>query len=52
MFPFAPTDRRRNVLVLILRHLVDYGYVDAYEKLSTECNLSLNKVIWGIAGMQ
>ena len=37
-------ERRRNVLVLILRHLVDYGYVDAYERLSTECNVSLSKV--------
>lgn len=37
-------ERRRNVLVLILRHLVDYGYVDAYERLSTECNVSLTKV--------
>eukprot|EP00195_Chlamydomonas_chlamydogama_P007559 CAMPEP_0202907358 /NCGR_PEP_ID=MMETSP1392-20130828/42210_1 /ASSEMBLY_ACC=CAM_ASM_000868 /TAXON_ID=225041 /ORGANISM="Chlamydomonas chlamydogama, Strain SAG 11-48b" /LENGTH=97 /DNA_ID=CAMNT_0049596195 /DNA_START=126 /DNA_END=416 /DNA_ORIENTATION=- len=37
-------ERRRNALVLIMRHLVDSGYIDAYEKLSTECNLSLNKV--------
>ena len=36
-------ERRRNVLVLILRHLVDYGYVEAYERLSTECNVSLAK---------
>jgi hypothetical protein len=37
-------ERRRNALVLILRHLVDHGYTAAYERLSTECNLSLNKV--------
>ena len=38
-------ERRRAVLVLILRHLIDYGYVDAYERLSTECNVSLSKVM-------
>ncbi len=38
-------ERRRNVLVLILRHLADHGYSDAYEKLCTETNLSLNKVL-------
>ncbi|GFR44569.1 hypothetical protein Agub_g5842, partial [Astrephomene gubernaculifera] len=37
-------ERRRNVLVLILRHLADHGYVDTYEKLCTETNLSLQKV--------
>ena len=37
-------ERRRNVLVLILRHLVDNGYVESYERLSTECNVSLSKV--------
>lgn len=37
-------ERRRNLLVLILRHLVDHGYVDSYDRLSTETNLSLNKV--------
>lgn len=37
-------ERRRNVLVLILRHLADNGYVEAYQRLSTECNISLNKV--------
>ncbi len=35
--------RRRDVLVLILRHLVDNGYVDAYERLSSESSVSLNK---------
>ncbi|GLC47507.1 Katanin p60 ATPase-containing subunit A-like 2 [Pleodorina starrii] len=37
-------ERRRNVLVLILRHLADHGYADTYEKLCTESNLSLQKV--------
>lgn len=38
------TDKRRNALTLILRHLLDFGYVDSYERLSTECGVSLNKV--------
>uniref|UniRef100_A0A7S3VHK4 Katanin p60 ATPase-containing subunit A-like 2 n=1 Tax=Dunaliella tertiolecta TaxID=3047 RepID=A0A7S3VHK4_DUNTE len=37
-------ERRRNTLVLIMRHLVDAGYVESYERLSAECNLSLQKV--------
>ena len=37
-------ERRRNVMVLIMRHLVDEGYLDSYERLSKECALSLNKV--------
>jgi katanin p60 ATPase-containing subunit A1 len=37
-------ERRRNVLVLIMRHLADFGYLDTYEKLSCECNMSLSKV--------
>ncbi|KAG1658974.1 hypothetical protein FOA52_008295 [Chlamydomonas sp. UWO 241] len=37
-------ERRRAVLVLILRHLADSGYVDAYERLSSESNVHLNKV--------
>ncbi|KAJ9521217.1 hypothetical protein QJQ45_022946, partial [Haematococcus lacustris] len=37
-------ERRRDTLVLILRHLVDNGYTASYERLSTECNLSLGKV--------
>lgn len=36
-------ERRRNTLVLIMRHLVDNGYVEAYERLSAESNLSLNR---------
>ncbi|GIL78028.1 hypothetical protein Vretimale_7368 [Volvox reticuliferus] len=37
-------ERRRNVLVLILRHLADHGYTDTYEKLCSESNLNLQKV--------
>jgi hypothetical protein len=37
-------ERRRNTLVLIMRHLVDAGYVESYERLSAECNVSLQKV--------
>ncbi|GAX76581.1 hypothetical protein CEUSTIGMA_g4027.t1 [Chlamydomonas eustigma] len=37
------SERRRHVLVLILRHLVDFGYIESYEKLSSESNLSLQK---------
>lgn len=36
-------ERRRNTLVLIMRHLVDAGYVESYERLSAECNVSLQK---------
>lgn len=38
-------ERRRSALVLILRHLCDFGYVETYERLCTESNLSLSKVI-------
>lgn len=37
-------DRKRSLLVLILRYLCDNGYVEAYERLSTEANLSLSRV--------
>lgn len=30
--------------VLIMRHLVDAGYVESYERLCGECNVSLQKV--------
>lgn len=36
-------ERRRALLVLILRHLADHGYVDSLDRLSTECNLCLDK---------
>lgn len=37
-------ERRKAVLVLILRHLVDSGYIESYERLSSDTNISLNKV--------
>lgn len=37
-------ERRRNALVLILRHLLDAGYLDSYERLSHEANISLKQV--------
>jgi katanin p60 ATPase-containing subunit A1 len=37
-------ERRRSTLVLILRHLCDSGYIEAYERLSKEANLDLSKV--------
>ncbi len=37
-------ERRRNAIVLILRHLCDAGYMEAYERLSVESNISLSKV--------
>lgn len=37
------SERRRNALVLILRHILDAGYIDSYERLSSESNVSLSK---------
>lgn len=36
-------ERRRALLVLILRHLTDHGYIEAADRLSTEANVSLLK---------
>eukprot|EP00899_Mesostigma_viride_P023450 jgi/Mesvir1/428/Mv11310-RA.1 len=36
-------DRRRSALVIILRHLLDSGYVDSVEKLQAESGVSLSK---------
>jgi katanin p60 ATPase-containing subunit A1 len=36
-------ERRRALLVLILRHLTDNGYIEAADRLSTEANVSLQK---------
>lgn len=38
-------DRKRNVLVLIMRHLADAGYVQACQKLQSEANLHLDQVL-------
>lgn len=37
-------ERRRAILVLMLRHLADHGYSETYERLCGESNLSLGKV--------
>ena len=39
-------ERRRNSLVIVLRHLLDNGYVESYERLLSEANLSLTKVLF------
>eukprot|EP00199_Chlamydomonas_sp_CCMP681_P000919 CAMPEP_0119105734 /NCGR_PEP_ID=MMETSP1180-20130426/3625_1 /TAXON_ID=3052 ORGANISM="Chlamydomonas cf sp, Strain CCMP681" /NCGR_SAMPLE_ID=MMETSP1180 /ASSEMBLY_ACC=CAM_ASM_000741 /LENGTH=531 /DNA_ID=CAMNT_0007090871 /DNA_START=71 /DNA_END=1666 /DNA_ORIENTATION=- len=38
------SNRRKDALVLILRHLVDAGYLESYQKLCAESGLSLAKV--------
>lgn len=37
-------ERKKAVMVLIMRHLVDCNYVEAYKKLETEAGLSLDQV--------
>lgn len=37
-------DRKRSLLVLILRHLADSGYIQACKKLESEANLTLDQV--------
>lgn len=34
-------EQRRALLVLVLRHLTDHGYIDAAERLRSEANVSL-----------
>jgi katanin p60 ATPase-containing subunit A1 len=36
-------ERRRALLVLVLRHLADHGYIEAADRFSTEANVSLSK---------
>lgn len=36
-------ERRRNTVILIMRHLCDYGYVETYERLCAESALSLSR---------
>lgn len=36
-------ERKKAILVLILRHLADSGYTDAYKKLEGEASLSLGQ---------
>lgn len=38
-------ERKKSLLVLILRHLADSGYTDAHKKLETEAGLSLQQVM-------
>jgi hypothetical protein len=36
--------RKRNAMVLVMRFLVDHGYMSSFQALSKESNLSLEKV--------
>ena len=36
-------ERKKNLLVLIYRHLINSGYVDAATNLDRECNVDLSK---------
>ncbi|KAJ3275716.1 Katanin p60 ATPase-containing subunit A-like 2 [Terramyces sp. JEL0728] len=36
--------RKRNILVLILNHLLTFGYISSFEKLQLESNVSLKKI--------
>ncbi len=40
-------ERKRNLLVMIQRHLTNCGYLDAATALLRECNLGLDK--WEVA---
>ena len=37
-------ERKKGLVVLILRHLADSGYVETYKKLESEAGLSLDQV--------
>ncbi len=37
-------DRRRNLLTLIARHLLDSGYVESAERVQAESSVSLARV--------
>lgn len=41
-------ERKKSLLVLILRHLADFGYKDAYKRLETEAGVSLDQVMYAI----
>ena len=41
------TERKRNILVIIQKHLINSGYLDAATALTRECNLGLDK--WEVA---
>jgi len=40
-------ERKRNILVIVQRHLLNCGYLDAANALTRECNLGLDK--WEVA---
>jgi len=40
-------ERKRNLLVMISRHLMQNGYIDAATALQRDCNLGLDK--WEVA---
>ena len=40
-------ERKRNILVIISKHLINNGYIDAATALQRECNLGLDK--WEVA---
>lgn len=40
-------ERRRNIFVMIQKHLINSGYIDAAGALGRECNLGLDK--WEVA---
>lgn len=35
--------RKRNALIIILHHLLDHGYVEAAQKLQSECGINPNE---------
>ena len=37
-------ERKKSLLVLILRHLADSDYIETYRKLETEAGLNLSQV--------
>ena len=40
-------ERRRNILVMMHRHLISSGYTDAATAMARECNVDLEK--WDVA---
>jgi hypothetical protein len=40
-------ERKRNLLVMIYRHLISCGYSDAATAMERECNIDLSK--WDVA---
>ena len=44
-------ERKKAVIVLILRHLADSGYTDAYKQLENEASVSLDQVSNAVTAM-